>query len=95
MNPLRGLGASVRMALDEPFRSGQTESVSVPNKVENLQLGRDIDVEPLVAMIDEAMRRFRSSPDKSDAWLAPRVHATIRLSRREAADRRIWNYLNV
>src|SRR5262249_1315137 len=32
-------------------------------------------------------------PAQSDAWLAPRVHATLRLTRREAADRRIWAYL--
>lgn len=95
MNPLRGLEASVRSALDEPFRTGETDSVNVVDHAVNLQLGRDVDVEPLVAMINEAVRRFRTNPEESDAWLAPRVHATIRLSRREAADRRIWNYLNV
>jgi len=34
-------------------------------------------------------------PKQSDSWLSPRVHATLRLSRREAADSRIWDYLAV
>ena len=33
------------------------------------------------------------SRTESDAWLAPRVHATLRLTRREAADRMVWAYL--
>ncbi|MBD0693636.1 DUF6339 family protein [Streptomyces sp. CBMA123] len=30
---------------------------------------------------------------QADAWLAPRLHAALRLTRREAADPRFWNYL--
>lgn len=30
-----------------------------------------------------------------DAWLAPRIHATVRLPRRIAADRRLWTWLAV
>jgi hypothetical protein len=30
---------------------------------------------------------------KTDAWLAPRVHWALRLSRREAADRSVWAYI--
>ncbi|MFF9900338.1 DUF6339 family protein [Streptomyces longispororuber] len=49
---------------------------------------------PVRDLVDEAMRRYRDDkPTQADAWLAPRLHATLRLSRREAADRRLWNYL--
>lgn len=95
MNPLRGLEASVRPLLDQNFRSGATDSIEAFDHMVNLDVGRDIDVDPLIAVIDEAKRKFRSRPDTSDAWLAPRVHAALRLSRREAAEKRIWNYLNV
>jgi hypothetical protein len=49
--------------------------------------GREIDVEPVVNLIEEAVRRYPEKPDESDAWLAPRVHHVLRLSRREAARR--------
>ncbi|EQD85660.1 hypothetical protein N599_13750 [Saccharopolyspora erythraea D] len=44
-------------------------------------------------LIEEAMERFADTRTASDAWLAPRLHATLRLTRREAADSGIWNYL--
>lgn len=40
------------------------------------------------------MRRFEDGERTSaDAWLAPRLHATLRMTRREAADPQLWNYL--
>lgn len=45
-------------------------------------------------LIHDAMNRFRNErPTTADAWLAPRLHETLRLTRREAADRRFWNYI--
>lgn len=49
---------------------------------------------PVRDLVDDAMHAFREEKvTAADAWLAPRLHATLRLSRREAADRRLWNYL--
>ncbi len=57
---------------------------------------RQLDIGPLCAVVEEAMRRFAQSERvASDKWLAPRVHATLRLDRREAADRRLWDYLSI
>ncbi|AGP56138.1 DUF6339 family protein [Streptomyces rapamycinicus] len=45
-------------------------------------------------LIDQALERFRDErPTAADAWLAPRLHETLRLTRREAADKRLWTYL--
>ncbi|KQX09354.1 hypothetical protein ASC82_25845 [Streptomyces sp. Root431] len=45
-------------------------------------------------LIDEALLRFGSGrPTVADAWLAPRLHETLRLTRREAAEKRLWTYL--
>ncbi|MEU7511394.1 DUF6339 family protein [Streptomyces sp. NPDC042898] len=45
-------------------------------------------------LIDEALLRFRPErPTAADAWLAPRLHETLRLTRREAAEKRLWTYL--
>ncbi len=49
---------------------------------------------PVRGLTEDAMHAFRDEKvTAADAWLAPRIHATLRLSRREAADRRLWNYL--
>ncbi|WP_127360890.1 DUF6339 family protein [Actinacidiphila soli] len=48
---------------------------------------------PLRELLEEAMRRFADSRSRADAWLAPRLHATLRMSRNEAADPAIWNFL--
>ncbi|MFE4057113.1 DUF6339 family protein [Streptomyces sp. NPDC059096] len=45
-------------------------------------------------LIDDAMTRFRDDrPTAADAWLAPRLHEALRLTRREAADKRLWTYM--
>ena len=50
-------------------------------------------VEPFRGLVEDAMFEFREDRTRADAWLAPRLHATLRLTRREAADRRLWNHL--
>jgi hypothetical protein len=50
-------------------------------------------VEPLRDLVDDAMFQFKDNRTDADGWLAPRLHATLRLTRREAADKRIWNHL--
>ncbi|MCF2529192.1 DUF6339 family protein [Yinghuangia soli] len=46
-------------------------------------------------LIDHALVRFRGAPRPTvaDAWLAPRLHETLRLTRREAAEKSFWTYL--
>lgn len=56
--------------------------------------GSRAELGPVRALVEDAMYQFREDrPTAADGWLAPRLHATLRLTRREAADRRIWNYL--
>ncbi|MFI1724021.1 DUF6339 family protein [Streptomyces sp. NPDC020489] len=50
-------------------------------------------VEPIRSLVEDAMFAFRGDRTRADAWLAPRLHATLRLTRREAADKRLWNHL--
>nr|WP_107905625.1 DUF6339 family protein [Streptomyces chartreusis] len=50
-------------------------------------------VEPLRDLVDDALHQFRESRTDADGWLAPRLHAALRLTRREAADKGIWNHL--
>ncbi|MFF5155542.1 DUF6339 family protein [Streptomyces sp. NPDC000348] len=50
-------------------------------------------VEPLRDLVDDTMFQFKDNRTDADGWLAPRLHATLRLTRREAADKRIWNHL--
>ncbi|WP_458689827.1 DUF6339 family protein [Nocardia tengchongensis] len=49
--------------------------------------------QPVRDLLDEAMSRFDRGSAAVDGWLAPRLHATLRMTRAEAADSEIWNYL--
>ncbi|MEW1903051.1 DUF6339 family protein [Streptomyces sp. NPDC086147] len=51
------------------------------------------EAEPLRELVEDAMHGFGESRTRADGWLAPRLHATLRLTRREAADRRLWTHL--
>jgi hypothetical protein len=50
-------------------------------------------VEPLRALVEDAMYAHQDVRTRADAWLAPRLHAVLRLTRREAADARLWNFV--
>ncbi|MET8798653.1 DUF6339 family protein [Nocardia sp. NPDC004568] len=58
--------------------------------------GQRLELHRVRDLIDDAMTRFRGDrPTAADAWLAPRLHETLRLTRREAADKRFWTYLSL
>ncbi|MEU8498009.1 DUF6339 family protein [Streptomyces lavendulae] len=47
-------------------------------------------------LIDDTLARFRAERSTAaDAWLAPRLHETLRLTRREAAEKGFWTYLSL
>jgi hypothetical protein len=93
---LQGLESEIRRVVVEPlFRTGAQPNVAFDAYlIHDLGLGRAISLEPLRSVIEEAMTK-PESPEKTDPWLAPRVHATLRLTRREAADKRLWSFLTI
>ncbi|MER5381435.1 DUF6339 family protein [Streptomyces sp. NPDC002688] len=71
-----------------------------PPRVALLRLGQVIDppaarwrVAPVRDLLDEARRRYEDDRASADGWLAPRLHATMRMTRREAANSGLWNFL--
>lgn len=48
---------------------------------------------PVRDLLDEAMVRFADRRERADGWLAPRLHATLRMTRGEAAETGLWNFL--
>ncbi|MEU8641400.1 DUF6339 family protein [Streptomyces sp. NPDC048674] len=48
---------------------------------------------PVREIVEEAMCRFDTNRTGADAWLAPRLHATLRMTRAEAARPGLWNFL--
>ncbi|GAA2810004.1 DUF6339 family protein [Crossiella cryophila] len=97
-----GLGllsdAAVTKYLSRGMQAGQEKpprgalakmSVALPETEERWH------VEPVRRLLDEAMNRFDGDPPLADRWLAPRLHATLRMTRAEAADSRRWNFLSM
>ncbi|MFJ6565918.1 DUF6339 family protein [Streptomyces sp. NPDC091292] len=57
-------------------------------------VGSRWDVLPLRELIDDSRRLHEETGrTAADAWLAPRLHATLRLTRAEAADPALWNFI--
>ncbi|MFE4250103.1 DUF6339 family protein [Streptomyces sp. NPDC056910] len=50
---------------------------------------------PVREIVQEAMHRFDAKRTDADAWLAPRLHATLRMTRAEAANPGLWNFLGL
>ena len=93
---LHALPTTVRARLEEPFRRGDRTAVETADLIDEAGVGRVVDLEPFHDILDEVMRRFgEDEPDRSDHWLAPRLHAALRLTRREAGLREAWYFLNV
>lgn len=45
-------------------------------------------------LLEDTMERFHGKrPTFSDSWLAPRLHYTLRLTRAEATDSGLWNFI--
>lgn len=59
------------------------------------RFGRDVDLAHLRTVMDEAKVRFPDNPAASDAWLSPRMHAALRLTRREASVSGLWRFLGL
>jgi len=96
MGVLKGLDVGARVLLTEDFRKQDGGTVDPADFV--VELGRKIELGPIHSVIGEAMKQFKVETDPrlgSDPWLGPRIHAALRLTRREAADKRIWAYLTV
>ncbi|GIG29820.1 DUF6339 family protein [Cellulomonas marina] len=57
--------------------------------------GSTIPMSPFDSLMSEWRRRFAEADaiEESDRWLAPRLHAALRLLRVEAADKGIWLWL--
>lgn len=93
-NRLKGLSITARVLFTDDFLEG----VSTPDfdeHVVDLRLDRVVDLRPLDALIAHVVGSTGSAREASDSWLAPRLHAALRVRRAEAADRRLWSYLAV
>lgn len=82
------LSRAVQSGLETPPQSALLKACSALPESESRWRA-----EPVRELIDEAMRRFEGGRVEADAWLAPRLHATLRMTRAEAADGGLWNYL--
>src|SRR5215470_17835808 len=94
-NKLRELTTGVTTLLDPAVRSGTAKPV-VDDYLTDFPYPREVELRPMHAMLDEAMSRFpRAERARSDAWLGPRLHYALRLTRQQAARRGVWLFLAV
>ena len=87
-----------QVRLAESVHLGVRNPPSMATLVERFP--RTLELATLTCIVDHAMRKFELANDDSgkirvecDAWLAPRLHASLRLTRKEATDQRVWVFL--
>ncbi|MFB6613425.1 DUF6339 family protein [Streptomyces sp. NPDC056367] len=87
--------ASVAKYLGRSVQTGQERPPQVALRRAAAPLGgaHRWRTEPVRVLVDEAMRRFEDHRTAADGWFAPRLHATLRMTRAEAADGRLWNFI--
>jgi hypothetical protein len=96
--PVLGLlpDSIVAKHLGRGVQSGQENPPQVALRKSSIPLPEDESrwrTAPVRELLDEAMARFDDNRRAADGWLAPRLHATLRMTRSEAADGRLWNHL--
>lgn len=92
MTPAQILQPAARGQLTPAFRQGET-TVDLTEFLRPVPGGRDLPVHELRRLIDTARERFVDDPARSDRWLAPRLHALLRLDRAGAGDKQFWAWL--
>jgi alkanesulfonate monooxygenase SsuD/methylene tetrahydromethanopterin reductase-like flavin-dependent oxidoreductase (luciferase family) len=97
---LKLLAPQFRSLMTPDFLTGKSRICqTITLHVKDFQRGfsaKKPDPEHLLNIVEKAMQKFSENKrDESDRWLAPRVHATLRLTRREAAESGLWSYLSV
>lgn len=93
---LLALSMTARVLFTDDFLAG-TSNPDFTDHVVDPGLDRSVDLVALNAVMAHVMatEEFAKSAETSDAWLAPRLHAALRLRRSEAADRRLWTWLAI
>ena len=94
MSNARILLPGVRPHLGVEFRTGGPNP-DVSDFVREMPIDRDIPIDRITRLLAEAQDRHPEEPALSDRWLAPRLHAGLRLRRSEAAETGLWGWLAV
>src|SRR4051794_25385953 len=86
------LAPAISASLSDAFVAGM-EDADLEGLVS--EEGRELATVDLSELVAETLVRFTGAPAESDRWFGPRLHALLRLSRREAARRELWLHLAV
>ncbi len=92
MTSMQTLAPAARAQLTPAFRQGHA-TVDLREYLQSAVDARDLPVAELRILLDEARSRHQGDPALSDRWLAPRLHALLRLDRKDAGDTRMWAWL--
>ncbi|WP_406008710.1 DUF6339 family protein [Streptomyces sp. NBC_00637] len=96
--PVLGLlpDAAVAKHLSRGMQSGQENPPQVALRKASVPLPEHEArrrTAPIRELLGQAMTRFDDERTAADGWLAPRLHATLRMTRSEAGDSGLWNHL--
>jgi len=95
MTELMEMDEGGQALISEEFLNGETELTEDDLGPYLSHTGIEVDLTPLDEAAENIRAEFEQGDAKIDQALAPTVHETLDLSRREAAITGIWHYLTV
>ncbi len=95
MTELMELNEGGQALISEEFLEGEAELTEDDLGPYLSHTGIEVDLEPLDEAVEEVLEDTEIETAKIDQKLAPTVHETLDLTRREAAIEGIWHYLTV
>jgi hypothetical protein len=96
MTELQRLSQGVKRLVTEEFLSGEKENLRREEYESYLEgVDTNLNLEEFDEAINSVIQETQSHRAEVDQMAAPKIHRTLPLTRREAADEGIWHYLTV
>ena len=92
---LARLKADAKELLTEEFLRGDTPQLKVDSSQYVEPIEQVVHLTAFTTCVDQAIAETKANSPNVDSWLAPRLHKSLPLRRREAADAGVWRYVAV
>lgn len=93
---LHKLRAEARALIDEEFLRGERGHLDATTWQPYVEeAARPVSLERFDKVVDQAITKFAAQDTAMDAAVAPELHQSLPLTRREASDPGVWRYLTV
>jgi hypothetical protein len=84
---------AARERLSPAFRQNQISRIDLSEYRRVAPDAVELPLDEMARLLERAQTTFAEAPVASDQWLAPRLHALLRLDRHHASDKHMWAWM--